>query len=70
MGPARLARAQVNPNGAIQNASDNEELVRVALGPGRLEVEHRYAEDLAVRVSDNGIGIDAAVTNEGTDISG
>jgi hypothetical protein len=31
----------------------------------RLEVELRYAQDLAVRVSDNGIGIDPAVLEEG-----
>jgi signal transduction histidine kinase/ligand-binding sensor domain-containing protein len=32
-----------------------------------LEVELRYAQDLAVRVSDNGIGIDRAVLNNGKD---
>ena len=31
----------------------------------RLEVELRYAQDLAVRVSDNGIGIDPDVANKG-----
>jgi signal transduction histidine kinase/ligand-binding sensor domain-containing protein len=31
----------------------------------RLEVELRYAQDLAVRVSDNGIGIDPAVSDNG-----
>ena len=31
----------------------------------RLEVELRYAQDLAVRVSDNGIGIDPDIANKG-----
>jgi signal transduction histidine kinase len=33
----------------------------------RLEVELRYAQDLAVRVSDNGVGIDAAISENGKD---
>lgn len=33
----------------------------------RLEVELRYAQDLAVRVSDNGIGIDPAISDNGKD---
>ena len=33
----------------------------------RLEVELRYAQDLTVRVSDNGIGIDPAVLDKGKD---
>jgi hypothetical protein len=69
MGPGRLARAQVNPTRLFKTRLIIDELVRIAPGPGRLEVELRYPEDLAVRLSDNGIGIDAAVTDEGTDIS-
>jgi signal transduction histidine kinase len=34
---------------------------------GRLEVELRYANDLALRVSDNGTGIDLAIANGGKD---
>jgi signal transduction histidine kinase/ligand-binding sensor domain-containing protein len=33
----------------------------------RLEVELRYAQDLSVRVSDNGVGIDPAVSDKGKD---
>jgi signal transduction histidine kinase len=33
----------------------------------RLEVELRYANDLALRVSDNGIGIDPAIADTGKD---
>lgn len=36
-------------------------------GASRLEVELKYAHDLRVRVSDNGIGIDAAVVDKGKD---
>jgi signal transduction histidine kinase len=32
-----------------------------------LEVDLRYEQDLVVRVKDNGIGIDAAITAEGKD---
>jgi len=40
-------------------------------GASRLEVELRYAQDLAVRVGDNGTGIDpASQIRERTDISG
>jgi signal transduction histidine kinase len=31
----------------------------------RLEIELKYAKDLVLRVSDNGIGIDAAVVSQG-----
>jgi signal transduction histidine kinase len=34
-------------------------------GATRLEVELRYAEDLALRVSDNGTGIDPAIADGG-----
>jgi signal transduction histidine kinase/streptogramin lyase len=36
-------------------------------GASRLEVELRYGQDLAVRVSDNGIGIDPSVSDKGKD---
>jgi len=36
-------------------------------GASRLEVELRYAQDLAVRVNDNGIGIEPAVSDKGKD---
>jgi len=36
-------------------------------GGSQLEVELRYAQDLAVRVSDNGVGIDRDVLNNGKD---
>jgi signal transduction histidine kinase len=36
-------------------------------GASRLEVELRYAQDLAVRVSDNGIGIEPTVSDKGKD---
>jgi len=36
-------------------------------GASRLEVELRYAQDLAVRVRDNGVGIDPAVSEKGKD---
>jgi signal transduction histidine kinase/ligand-binding sensor domain-containing protein len=43
---------------AIRNASTHS-------GATRLEVELRYARDLTLRVSDNGTGIDLAVTDRG-----
>jgi signal transduction histidine kinase/ligand-binding sensor domain-containing protein len=36
-------------------------------GASRLEVELRYADDLALRVSDNGTGIDPSVVDKGKD---
>jgi signal transduction histidine kinase len=36
-------------------------------GASRLEVDLRYEQDLVVRVKDNGIGIDPAITAEGKD---
>ena len=36
-------------------------------GASQLEVELRYAHDLALRVSDNGTGIDPAITDRGKD---
>jgi signal transduction histidine kinase/streptogramin lyase len=36
-------------------------------GASRLEVELRYADDLALRVSDNGTGIDPAIADSGKD---
>ena len=36
-------------------------------GASRLEVELRYADDLALRVSDNGTGIDPAIADRGKD---
>ena len=45
---------------AIRNASAHS-------GASRLEVELRYADDLALRVSDNGIGIDPAIADRGKD---
>jgi signal transduction histidine kinase len=36
-------------------------------GASRLEVELRYAQDLAVRVNDNGIGIEPTVSDKGKD---
>jgi signal transduction histidine kinase len=36
-------------------------------GASRLEVELRYAQDLAVRVNDNGIGIEPTVSDTGKD---
>ncbi len=43
---------------AIRNASTHS-------GASRLEIELRYAKDLALRVADNGIGIDPAVAERG-----
>jgi signal transduction histidine kinase/ligand-binding sensor domain-containing protein len=45
---------------AIRNACTHS-------GASRLEVELRYAHDLALRVSDNGIGIDPAIVDRGKD---
>jgi len=45
---------------AIRNACTHS-------GASRLEVELRYANDLALRVSDNGTGIDLAVADRGKD---
>jgi signal transduction histidine kinase len=36
-------------------------------GASQLEVELRYADDLALRVRDNGIGIDPAIADKGKD---
>jgi signal transduction histidine kinase len=36
-------------------------------GASRLEVQLRYAQDLAVRVNDNGIGIETTVSDKGKD---
>ena len=46
------------------------EAIRNAFGHSsgsRLEVELRYADDLALRVSDNGMGIDPATADTGKD---
>ncbi len=45
---------------AIRNACTHS-------GGSRLEVELRYASDLALRVSDNGTGIDPAISERGKD---
>jgi ligand-binding sensor domain-containing protein len=45
---------------AIRNACTHS-------GASRLEVELRYADDLALRVNDNGTGIDPAVADRGKD---
>jgi signal transduction histidine kinase len=45
---------------AIRNACNHS-------GASQLDVELRYAHDLALRVGDNGIGIDPAVADEGKD---
>jgi len=45
---------------AIRNAC-------VHSGASQLEVELRYARDLALRVSDNGIGIDPGIADNGKD---
>jgi signal transduction histidine kinase len=45
---------------AIRNACTHS-------GASRLQVELRYADDLALRVLDNGTGIDAAIADRGKD---
>jgi signal transduction histidine kinase len=45
---------------AIRNASRHS-------GASQLEVELRYANDLALQVSDNGTGIDPAIADDGKD---
>ena len=45
---------------AIRNACNHS-------GASQLDVELRYAHDLALRIGDNGIGIDPAVADEGKD---
>ena len=45
---------------AIRNACTHS-------GASRLEVELKYADDLALRVGDNGTGIDPAIADKGKD---
>jgi hypothetical protein len=57
-----IVRDEINRIGyeAIRNAGTHS-------GASRLEVELRYANDLLLRVSDNGTGIDPAIADRGKD---